>query len=93
MPDTDEVNAAAQTVPALALHLMQANYREQLQVLNGLVEGFRESAAQRTAELAAVRDGVGSLLSGQWMPTPAAIESALYPSPEQIAAFREAPRG
>lgn len=57
---------------------------------NALIEALIKRAEVAEAELAAVRAGVGRLLSGPWMPMPHAIEGALWPSRETVDRHRRA---
>lgn len=51
-----------------------------LQMAEMMVDVLDDKLRAARAELDAVRAGVNALISGTWMPTPAAIRSALYPS-------------
>jgi hypothetical protein len=55
---------------------------------NSLVDSLTEQLAESQASEAAIRAGVLGLLDGPYMPTPAAIERALYPSRALVAHFR-----
>lgn len=54
-----------------------------------LIDSLTEQLADSQAEVDAIRTTVMELLAGPYMPTPAAIQRALYPSAEVRAAFRE----
>jgi endonuclease III len=56
---------------------------------NALIEGLTARATRAEAALDAVRDQVMDLLSGTWMPTPAAIQRALWPSELVVDKFRK----
>lgn len=60
------------------------------QITDSVVDGLTEDLARTRATLAAVRRGVVSLIDGDVMPTPRAIEGALWPSEALIAEFRRA---
>lgn len=52
---------------------------------NAVIDGMEQDVIRLRATLAAVRDGVVALIDGDVMPTPRAIERALWPEPEEIA--------
>jgi hypothetical protein len=54
---------------------------------NALIEGLTARASEAEAELDAVRAGILELISGRYMPTPAAIESALWPDGQTVAQY------
>lgn len=54
-----------------------------------LIDSLTKQAADLEAEVAAIRDGVLCLLAGDFQPTSAAIERALYPSAERVDLYRE----
>lgn len=56
---------------------------------NALIDAWTARATRAEAELDAVRAGVTRLLSGRYMPTPAAIQHALWPDDETVDQFRE----
>lgn len=56
---------------------------------NALIDALTARATRAEAELDAVRAGVTGLLSGRYMPTPAAIQQALWPDAETVDRFRE----
>jgi hypothetical protein len=55
---------------------------------NAVIDGLTEDLARTRATLAAVRDGVVALIDGDVMPTPRAIERALWPTDEVVAHYR-----
>lgn len=57
-----------------------------LQVAEKMIAVLDDKLTTVRAELDAVRAGVNALISGTWMPTPAAIRSALYPSEGAVQA-------
>lgn len=65
----------------------QAAYTQQ--VTNAALDGLAEDLARVRATLAAVREGVVSLIDGDVMPTPRAIERALWPPAEVVAQYRK----
>lgn len=73
----------------LIIRIMQANAEQSASVTNRLVDSLTEQVADSRAEVDAIRAHILGLLSGPYMPTPEAIERALYPSSEVRAAYRE----
>ena len=61
-------------------------------VANAVIDGLQKEVSELTATLAAVREDVGALIYGRWMPTTAAIDAALWPSKERIDQLREVGR-
>lgn len=58
-------------------------------VTGNLIDLLTEDVARLRAELSAVRAGVNDLLNGRYMPTPLALEAALWPSRDVIDSYRE----
>ncbi len=73
----------------LVADIITASLTQTQQVTTRVIDGLQADNADLRAELAAVRDGVTHLLSGPYMPMPGAIERALYPGKDAIAAYRE----
>lgn len=59
------------------------------QVTDAAFDGLTEDLARVRATLAAVRDGVIAQIDGDVMPTPRAIERALWPTDEVVAQYRK----
>lgn len=53
--------------------------------VNTVIDNLNEDVIRLRATLAEVRDGVLDLITGDVMPTPRAIERALWPEPEALA--------
>jgi endonuclease III len=53
--------------------------------VNTVIDNLNEDVIRLRATLAEVRDGVVALIDGDVMPTPRAIERALWPEPEAVA--------
>jgi hypothetical protein len=51
-----------------------------------VIEMFKRDEARLKAELWLIRDQVGRLLEGPWMPTSHALMEALYPSRDAVEA-------
>jgi hypothetical protein len=58
-------------------------------VTNALLTSYRSEVSDLRATLAAVRDGVDSLLRGPYMPTSAALLGVLWPSSDVVDQYRE----
>lgn len=68
----------------LALHLMGASAAQLAGTTNTLIDNLTAEQDELRATLDAVRAEVMEMLYGKWMPTPHAIERALWPSEETI---------
>lgn len=75
MADTDHT-----PISPLVAELMTASLTMSHNTTNTYIDIIESQLKATRAELDAVRAGVNDLISGPWMPTPAAIRSALYPS-------------
>jgi exonuclease VII large subunit len=73
----------------LIARLAQASLTETFATSNRLVEHLTSQLDEAQAMIAAIRTGVADLLEGDYMPTPAAIERALWPSDWVVARFKE----
>jgi endonuclease III len=82
---------SAETMPfsPLVAEVISASMAHTHAVTNALIESLTERAETAEAELDAIRSQVHQLLSGEYMPTPNAIQRALYPDEATVAAFRE----
>ena len=58
-------------------------------VTNNVIDNLTEQLADANATLDAIRDRIQELLSGPYMPLPGHILTALWPTAEQRAEFRE----
>lgn len=73
----------------LVADILAANAAQTASVTNSLIESLEAQLAYEQARRAAVLDGVMVLVGGKYMPTPAAIENALFPSDAVIDKYRE----
>lgn len=81
MADTDHT-----AISPLVAELMTASLTRSHNTTNTYIDIIESQLKATRAELDAVRAGVNALISGTWMPTPAAIRSALYPSDGAVQA-------
>jgi hypothetical protein len=77
-----------QPISPLMADLIGANMDALNRTTNTLIDSLSVDLAKSHATVDAIRDGVIELLSGDYMPTPAAIERALYPSAAMVDRFR-----
>lgn len=76
--------------PVVAAVLTQM-FTDSANVTNTLLDNYRREIRELRAELAAVRTGVGELLSGPYAPSESAIQRAVYfPPNELVQQFIEA---
>ena len=68
--------------------LYEQQKRDYDYTVNALIDSANTRADRAETTLAWVREGIGRLLDGDYMPTSAAIERALYPSWEFIERLR-----
>lgn len=78
-------------ISPLVAQLIEASLAQTFAATDLVVEGLEADLDNALAELAAIREGVLRLLDGRYMPTPAAIERALYPSAELVEDFKRLP--
>lgn len=64
--------------------LMEKSARDLAFTTNTLINSLSAECAEREATMEIVREQVLALLSGPWMPTPVAIESALWPRESEL---------
>jgi hypothetical protein len=85
------MSAAANTEPVLidplVAKLMEASMKQTHAVTDQVIESLTYRAKRAEAELRLVRETVGELLAGPWMPVPAALREALWPSRETVDAI------
>lgn len=86
---TDAKPAEAQPFSPLVAQILTAQAQFSSQVSGNLIDSLMAQVADLNAELDAVRSRVMGLICGDFMPTPMAIQKALYPSKETVARFRE----
>lgn len=79
--DMAEVESAA---AELIVRIMQKNAADAAWTTNQLLDSYERRTKELEAALALIRDGIGRLLDGPWMPTSRAIEAALWPSSERV---------
>lgn len=73
----------------LVADIISASLSMTQNVTQRVIDSLTEQLAEANAREVAVREGVMALLDGPYMPMPAAIERALYPSAALIARYRE----
>ena len=83
-PDSIPMEAAN-----LMAQLVSANVDSLARTTNRLIDGLTDRAQDAEATIAAIRDGVAALLEKPYAPSASAIEGALWPSDDRIAAWRE----
>jgi ABC-type phosphate/phosphonate transport system ATPase subunit len=71
----------------LVVRIMQQNAKDAAWTTNELLHAYKSQAEHAEAALALIRDRIGALLDGPWMPTSHAIDAALYPSREQVEEY------
>lgn len=85
--DTVQPGDMAEVDPAsaeLIVRIMQKNAADAAWTTNQLLDSYERRTKQLEATLALIRDGIGRLLDGPYMPTSHAIEAALWPSSERV---------
>lgn len=82
-------NSVPGEAAALIASLVQQNARDLAYTTNTLLDSYRQDALVAQATLLCIREVVSGLLSGDFMPTPAAIERALYPSERLVGLYVE----
>lgn len=76
-------------VPTLVVQLMQQSQRDAAFTSNVLIDSLTRETRKQEATLLLIREDMAMLLHGPYMPSAAAIEAALYPSRERVAALAE----
>jgi hypothetical protein len=87
--DEEDTTTDQPPVSPLVADLIGASLQQTHATANYLIDSLTAQLAERDAKLAAIRAGVMDLIDGDWMPTPAAIQRALYPGAGDIDAYRE----
>lgn len=77
-----------QPISPLVASIITANATQLAATTNTLLDDLTAERDRLRAELDTIRVGVTELLNGPWMPTPDAIERALYPSRAAVDRFR-----
>lgn len=75
-------------ISPLIADLIGANMDALNWTTNTLLDSLSADLAKSQATVDAIRDGVIELLSGDYMPTPDAIQRALFPSAAMVDRFR-----
>lgn len=81
--------APDQPFSPLVAQILTAQHELSRQISGNLTDSLMAQVADLNAELDAVRSRVMGLVCGDFMPTPVAIQKALYPNKETVARFRE----
>lgn len=76
-------------IDPLVARILEANSRGLAHTTNTLIDNLTHQAETAEATIRAIREEVELLLSGSYMPTPAAILKALWPSEEFIDHHRK----
>lgn len=84
MSDVTEISEQTRFV-ALIMGSMAA---QSASTADMLIESYREDAADRTAELAIIRERLALMFAGPYTPSEAAIFRALRPTREDINEYR-----
>lgn len=71
-------------IDPLVVQILQQQSADLAYTTNALVEGLQHSSDMYSATVDAIRDRIQSLLEGPYMPSPAALLIALYPSEAAI---------
>ena len=86
--DSDPSDGPVPFSPLLAQVITQMS-RDTAYTTNTLLDGYRRDAATHAATLAAIRDRIETMLSGEHMPNPLAILRALYPHESVVDRYRQ----
>jgi hypothetical protein len=84
---SDSVADTPPLIDPLLVQILEANSNALNYTTNALIEGYKHSSETYCATVDAIRDHVHALLNGPYMPTSAALLSALYPSEEMISRY------
>lgn len=71
-------------VASMVAEMVSQNYRDYAGTTQTLIESYQADIAELRATLGAIRQRIGHLLSGPYMPTPAVLLDALYPDPSSL---------
>lgn len=83
-PDSIPMDAAN-----LIAQIVSANVTNLAATTDRIIEALTDRAQDAEATLAAVRTGIVRLIDGDYAPTTAALERALWPSEDCVAVYRE----
>lgn len=83
--DMADVDPAAME---LIVRIVQQNAADAAWTGNQLLEFYRNRTKEVEATLELIRARIGALLDGPYMPTPRAIEAALWPSSDHVHDWR-----
>ncbi len=73
----------------LIAQIVSTNVSNLAAVTNSIEEGLTDRTQDAEATLAAIRTGITRLIDGDYAPTTAALERALWPSMDVVAVYRE----
>lgn len=73
-------NAETQPISPLMAAIVSANVAQLAATTDTLISNLEYQVAHRGAELALIREGIADQLAGPYMPNPAYLERALWPS-------------
>lgn len=76
-----------QPISPLVAELMTASMTATNAVTGQVIDNLTKRAEEAEAMVKAIRCKVSNLLAGPYMPMPAAIEGALWPSDDYVARF------
>ncbi len=86
---TAQTEAVDQPFTPLVAGIVSSMFEQSRVTTATLIDSLTAQLADRDAELAAIRERINALLGGDYMPTPAAILDALYPTQALIAHYRQ----
>lgn len=84
--------AQKQVIDPLVADIMTGMMASTHAMTNRVIENLTEDRDRALALVAAIRDGVLNLIEGDSMPTPRAIERALWPSDKAVAEYLSVPQ-
>lgn len=86
---TTDVEPTRQPFSPLVAQIITAQHQMYRDTSSRLIDSLTAQLADAHAHADAVTDGIERLLAGDFMPTPAALRRALYPSAEVVAQYRK----
>lgn len=70
-------------------NLLTASITQSQNITNQVIDNLEFEVIERRATIAAIRALMFRLLDSDYMPTPSAIERALYPSQSMVDAYKK----
>lgn len=87
MADSQTEEMISKDAVMLMAHLMDGNIAHTQAITDSLITNLDDDFVYARAERAAIRNGVMELMYGDHMPTPYAVERALYPTQAEVLKF------